>query len=390
MSARLRVLAALPTPPPYSGPEVVADLLLRTGFGPDIEVSHVRTNVHARNAGKGHVSAHSLLSLARVWLQLVGVIVTRRPSLLFLYLAQNTTGFVRDALLVLTARLAGLRVVVQVHGANFDNFRKDAPFLLSKLIEFVLHQISDVVVLADRFRPQFAGLLPAERCRVISNPVDVVAGPTRGLRHPPCTILFMGHLSRAKGFADVIECAPRVLEAVPGVRFEFAGEWLPDEQNIHRDEAGRPLERAADLGVRVADLMSRYADRVQLLGVITGDAKAAAFRRAHIFVLPSYSEGLPAAVMEAMAAGLPVVVTPVGALPQILVDKTHAVFVAPGDVTGLGTALIELGRDADRCARMGETNRAYVQERFSPSRIAADFASCFRNEGREGSFACTN
>lgn len=376
MTAALRVLAALPTPPPYSGPEAVAALLLETGLGPDIELCHVRTNVHHSNADKGRVTPASLTRLAVALLKTVATIVQRRPQLLFIYLSQNQTGFLRDALFIAVARCARMGVVVQVHGANFANFRRAASWPLRRLIALAFRWIDDVVVLADRFRPQFDGLVASDHVWVVPNAVRENLAAVRQRDEAGCVFLFMGHLSPAKGFVDLVRAAPRVLEELPQARFEFAGEWLSEERNIHLDQWERPMA-SSDGRASSAALASTYGSRARFLGVVSGAAKADALGRAQVFVLPSYSEGFPMAVLDAMAAGLPLVVTPVGALPELLTSD-HAVFVEPGDVDGLAAALIRVGQDRARRQVMGAANRALVNECFTPERAAESLARCVR------------
>jgi len=372
----LRVLAALPTPPPYSGPETVAALLLRSGLGPGARLIHVRTNVQKSNASKGHVTGSSLARLAAAWVRALVAIARDRPHVLYLYLSQNWTGFLRDLIFIWTARCARLAVVVQIHGSNFSNFVLAASPFFRSLIRRSFRSIDDVVVLADRLKPQVAGLVPDDRVWVVPNAVSTGTPWRPRPDRATCTFFFMGHLSVAKGFADLLRAVPLVLEAEPDARFEFAGEWVVDDRNIHSDERQAPVGRHQRLAAECSDLCSRFGSRVRLLGLVSGAAKDEAFERADVFVLPSYSEGLPMAILEAMEACLPLVVTPVGALPEILTSNTHGVFVEPGDVNALVSALLQLARDTGLRGRMGVANARLVRERFTPACVSTALRQC--------------
>lgn len=87
-------------------------------------------------------------------------------------------------------------------------------------------------------------------------------------------------------------------------------------------------------------------DRVETPGWMTGATKAQWLARATIYALPSYAEGLPMSVLEAMAAGAPVVATPVGGISDVLSDGVHGLLVPPGDVVALVAALARLLDDA--------------------------------------------
>ena len=375
-AAKLRVLAALPTPPPYSGPEMAAALLLASGLGPDVELIHVRTNAQTSNSTKGHVTGRSVARTVVAWIEAVASIARRRPHILYFYLSQNRTGFLRDLLFIATARCAGLAVVVQLHGANFSNFVLDASPPFRKLIRWSFRWIDDVVVLAERLKLQFAGLVPRDRLWVVPNAVSSDRPWAARCDSEGCTFLFMGHLSIAKGFVDLLRAVPAVLDAAPDARFEFAGEWLPEERNIHRDERRREVGSEQLAEAEFERLRSCYGNRVQRLGLVSGTMKAESLQRAHVFVLPSYSEGLPIAVLEAMEAGLPLVVTPVGALPEVLTPDEHALFVDPGDIRALANALLRMARDGDLRSRLGAANAQLVRERFTPVRVSTALRQC--------------
>jgi glycosyltransferase involved in cell wall biosynthesis len=353
-------------------------MLLAHGV-PPFALDHVPTGVHQNNRRKGGLSPPLLGAAVAMWLRLLSRLLRCRPRLMFLFLSQNKSGFARDALLILTAAAFGTRVVAQVQGSNFGNFYQHAHPALQRLIRLTVSRLARVILLAERHRPQFAGLLPADRIRVMPNPVaaeafEVVQPDHDG--HEGCTVFFMGHLSQAKGFVDLVAAAPTVLDAVPGARFVFAGDWLQAENNILFDESGRPLNTDPALPhQRWKALQRRYGERVQLAGVVRGPDKTSAFRSADVFAFPSYSEGFPMVVLEAMAAGLPLVVTPVGALPEVLAPGANACFVQPGDVDGLAQVLLRLAQDpAARCA-MGQANRALAEQRFSVDAVVAQLSA---------------
>ena len=84
-----------------------------------------------------------------------------------------------------------------------------------------------------------------------------------------------------------------------------------------------------------------------------------------IFILPSYTEAIGLSVMEAMAAQLPVIVTAAGALPDMLTEGTHCLFVKPGDPSGLAQQLVRLCADRALRLRMGQANRSIIEERYN-------------------------
>jgi glycosyltransferase involved in cell wall biosynthesis len=123
--------------------------------------------------------------------------------------------------------------------------------------------------------------------------------------------------------------------------------------------------------------VARYAERlgiadaVKFTGWVGPSGKRALLEAATVLALPSYEEALPMSVLEAMAAGLPVVVSPVGGMPEIVADGVAGLFAAPGDVTTLHRQLKKLLLDRSLAARMGAAARESVRLRCAPGRVLA-------------------
>ena len=94
-------------------------------------------------------------------------------------------------------------------------------------------------------------------------------------------------------------------------------------------------------------------------------------------VLPSYSEGLPYALLEAMAAGIPVIVTPVGAIPDVVVHCKHGHLVPIRNPRAIADSLIALSGDREQLSRMGQACRLRVDAAYSIDRVTGQLAACY-------------
>ena len=114
-------------------------------------------------------------------------------------------------------------------------------------------------------------------------------------------------------------------------------------------------------------------DQVLFLGWVKGEQKDLLFRKASVFCLASYTEGFPMAVLDAWSYGIPVISTPVGGLPDVLLDGENVLFFQPGDIDGLSDKLkclltddslrLRLS-DASLCLANGEFSVSYVNEQM--------------------------
>lgn len=193
-----------------------------------------------------------------------------------------------------------------------------------------------------------------ETVEVIANGVTPALAPPPHRRELPPVILYSGRLRSRKAVAVLLAAMPRVLAAVPNCRLVVVGDG---EQGAHVAAAVRERGLAA---------------HVELAGALPRPAAMARLAEADVFCLPSIYEGLPLAILEAMAAGLPVVATAVSGNPEAVEDGITGLLVPPESAAALADALIALLADPERRRAMGEAARARIAERFSIDRIAAE------------------
>jgi len=307
-------------------------------------------------------------------LQLAWLMLRHRPDLVYTNLAQNLGGFASYASFILIVALFRRPVVVRVMGDGFGHFYRRSPAPLRLVIGLTLGRIDRFVVRAEAQKQQFAGLAPPARLRVVYSGIDTAEfdQPRARARGGEAQVLFVGYLTKAKGAFDLLQAVPRVAGQVPRVRFRLMGERVDIERNITYID--NPESNRAILGRLLAE--PGVAEHVELLGVRAGQAKISAFVEADLLVLPSYAEAFPTVVLEAMAAGLPVVATPVGALPEAL-DERSIRFVAPGDVGRLAEAIVELLQHPSRAAAIAESGRAYAARHFGWQRFVQAVSSIY-------------
>ena len=113
---------------------------------------------------------------------------------------------------------------------------------------------------------------------------------------------------------------------------------------------------------------SRIADSVTFLGWANEEKKAELAKECLVFVLPSLAEGLPMAMLEAMASGSAVIATKVGGIPEVIDDGVNGLLVDPGDEEGLAGAIVRCAEDDDLAHRLAAAGRDTVVSRFSMTR----------------------
>jgi glycosyltransferase involved in cell wall biosynthesis len=165
-------------------------------------------------------------------------------------------------------------------------------------------------------------------------------------RTSPVKLLYAGRIVRDKGLLEAVEAVALLRDAGFSAELELVG-WIGEGDPIGSDIAAV----ARELGV---------GDRVTFGGYVpTGPRLMARYAQAHVFVLPTYWDSLPRSMMEAMAAGLPVVVSPVGGIGHYLRDRETAMFVEPRSASSVAGAVRELIEDQELRLRIARAGREW-------------------------------
>ena len=275
----------------------------------------------------------------------------------------------------LAGRLARVPVVAHMHIENHFRHQRAAAAVSRTLDNRTARWCARILAVSDDTRRAFERQgYPARLLETVYNGIDLPAqrngGALRAELGIPEQAPLAGEIARlcdVKGQRELIRAAAQV----PELRVVLVGEDL---------EAGGAfragLEREAEkLGV---------GDRVHFTGY-RADAQAL-LDELDVFVLPSWIEGLPLTVLEAMARGKPVVATPVGGTPELVVDGETGVLVPPRDAEALADALRSLAADPERARALGAAGRARVAEHFSAQamtrRVLAVYDEIVSRRGR--------
>jgi glycosyltransferase involved in cell wall biosynthesis len=234
------------------------------------------------------------------------------------------------------------------------------PWLTERFVRWVVRRCDVVLCQSPLAAEKLVELYRCDRRRIAVVPNWIDAGPylplararqERGGFSTPPVVLYMGWLEAFKGIFTLLTALGRLAEAGRAVRVVYCGSG-GDRQRL--------AERIDDAGLQ---------DRVELRGWVDGEAKMAAYGEADLFVLPSEREGLPNALLEAMAAGLPVVATPVGGIPSVVEPGIHGLLVPPDDPEKLAQAVADILDDPARAREMGRSGHEKIMADHDMSRL---------------------
>ncbi len=266
---------------------------------------------------------------------------------------------VRKSILCVLARRLGLPVILHLHGADFFDFHDRLAAPPRALLRAALHQADTILVIGTAWRTRLVHDLGIAPARVIVVPNGVQASSPATTAGCPPHILFLGRLGERKGVGDLITALASPLLANRSWTATIAGDG----------DAAPYADRIAAHGLQY---------RISLPGWRNGPQAACLLGSASILVLPSYHEVMPMAVLEAMARGIAIVTTPVGAVPEILRHGESALLVPPGAPDRLAEALARLLDNPAERVRLGEAARAVWAARLDATITAAALQSIYR------------
>ncbi len=282
-------------------------------------------------------------------LRFVTLLARGRVGLLHAHAATGLS-FWRKAVFAALARTAGAPVVWHVHGAEMHRFYAAHGTRGRARIRHQLEAAARVVVLSRSWRDFVQDIAPRARVEIVVNHVQLP--PVQDCRRPHAglTVLFLGMLGQRKGIYDLLPAFKGVAQHVDGVRLLVGG----------NGEVEQTAQMVRELGL---------TDTVEVLGWVSGEAKRALLAQADVFVLPSYNEGLPVSVLEAMSYGVPVISTRVGGIPELVREGVDGYLIDAGDRAALEDRMLRLVGDAALRRAMGDAARARIEAEYSEAAV---------------------
>lgn len=290
-------------------------------------------------------------------------LIRHRPAIVHLNTSLEPKSYWRDIAYLLIARLLERKVVYQVHGGALPEDFFAGNRILTGLLRWVLEQPDVVVLLAEVELNAYRRFLPKQRLEVVPNAIEALTDNLVVEKtDTPIHLVYLGRIVENKGIFEVVETLAMLVGQGRELRLTIAGNG-PDEERLRA--------RVNALGL---------ADRVEFKGPVFGEDKDRLWRAGHVFAFPTYHrEGLPYALLEAMAAGAVPVTTRVGAIPDVMQDEVHGLLVEARDTKDLARAITRLDDDRALLSRMAESGQNRVLAYYTTTRLADDFARIYES-----------
>lgn len=269
----------------------------------------------------------------RAYIEFSKVLKEFRPELVHIHSSFGGS-FYRMQPFIYMARSKGIPVIDHCHGADFDAFYTKASRSKKKRVKKVFDNFAKVIVLSDEWKNKLLNFVPENKLVVIQNyckpKSEEFVNELIDERFEKKQVLFLGEIGKRKGgydFADIVKAA---VKENPEISFIFGGSGSKEDEKSIKDKIDA-------LGV---------SSRVSFPGWVRNSEKEKLLKESGVFLLPSYQEGLPMAILDTMAYGLPIVSTNVGGIPWLVKNGENGYTFEPGDAEQIGKGIARLFQDA--------------------------------------------
>jgi len=286
-----------------------------------------------------------------------------KPDMLHVNPSFDSKAFFRDSVCVIIGKLCKKKIIIQFHGGKPKEFFQKWSWF-RWYIHYVIRSSDKVIVLSEVVAKEITSIVPAHKLVKIPNTVNTQMYFNKSLLvkdvgSSKIKIIFLSRFLKTKGVYDIIEAIPMVVKECPLTIFVFAGSGK-EEDNLRNISKSKKL--------------TRY---IEFLGYVKGDKKVRALISSDIFVLPTYSEGFPYVLAEAMAAGLPIITCDEGAISEYVQDGVNGFIIPSKRPDVLAKKIVLLIKNMDLRTRMGRLNRKIAVRKLDTNLVVDQYKNIY-------------
>jgi glycosyltransferase involved in cell wall biosynthesis len=294
-----------------------------------------------------HIDGSKIAKLLKAlsgYIKFIRICLKQKPDILHIHSSFGAS-FYRKAVFIYIGKLFKIAVINHIHGAEFDTFYENASPLKKKIVRKVYSKHDVTVVLSQEWKKKFQEIVSKESVIVLENfapdPEAVYE-----MKNRENYILFLGEVGRRKGAYDIPAVVEKIVKERQDVKFLVCGNG--------------DIEKVRDILIK-----RNLHQYVEFKGWIDLQEKARVLNMSKVFFLPTYNEGLPMSILEAMAYGIPVVSTEVGGIPSLVSNGENGYIFKPGSIEEFSKAILKLLEQDELSSSIYINNREKIRSYYS-------------------------
>lgn len=280
------------------------------------------------------------------YLKILWQMIINKPDIVHMHMSYKGS-FVRKYYIHILCKFFGVKDIIHLHGSEFEKWYYSSNEYIKKKIRKLLEEVSCVIVLGEEWEKVIRKITPDARIETISNGIKIPS-KTVSWRKDKCEVLFLGVLILRKGVTDLLKAISLLdkKNRIGNMHFTIAGTGS-EEERLKYECRKLNIEKV-----------------VTFVGWIDGEKKKYYLENSQIMVSPSYNEGLPISILEAISYGMPVVSTDVGDISHVVRNNKNGILVKPGDIDGLAEALLNVSKE-ENFINMSKMSKKIAEEDYN-------------------------
>lgn len=333
---------------------VISQILKHDWESEGVTLRFIPTYIEANNIKK---ILYFIIAYLKIFIQ----ILFERPDVVYIHMSYRGS-FQRKYIIHRLCKKFGIKDIVHLHGSEFKKWFYSLKSNQQKQVRNFLKECSSIIVLGLEWKNAISSIETEANIIVLSNTVEIKKD-TVVWKNDKNKLLFLGVLIKRKGVGDLLE-AVHILQKknmFNGWKLIVAG--TGEEEEILQVQTDK-------LGLN---------NLIEFTGWIDGEKKQELLRECQVLVLPSYNEGLPMAILEAMSYGMPVIATNVGDICSAVINEKNGYITEAGDVLALAEAIGKVIGDKDVWNIFSNASKVIIEEKFNEKNYFMDLMQIWEN-----------
>lgn len=319
------------------GMATVINQLLSSSLKDHFDIKYIATHCDGSQADKAGKAISAFFAYLLY-------LIKARPEIIHIHSASRAS-FYRKSFFIIVAKLLANKVIFHLHGGEFMEFyTNESSRLRRNIIKTILIKTDLVIALSNSWEKRLHSILPTLPIKVLPNAITIPDSISISSHKVP-VIIFIGRVEQKKGFPDLMAAAEILKSRKVNFNCIICGDG---DIKYWKDQCAA----------------KNLSNEFDFKGWVTNSLKHDLLCESDIFVLPSYNEGMPMSVLEAMAYGIPVIATTVGGIPEIINNGVNGFLIHIGDIIALADKLEILLLNKDFAKQIGQAGRQTVQQKF--------------------------
>lgn len=302
-----------------------------------------------------------LIYFSFAYLRIVKKFLFDKPDVVHIHMSYRGS-FARKYSIHKLCRKFNIPDIIHLHGSEFEKWFNSCDEKKQRQIKTLLSESSRFIVLGNEWNNVIEKIEPSTNTVVVSNTVHIPIETVKW-NSESFTFLFLGVLIPRKGVMDLLDAFSKIKEKY-------------SDKNIKLIITGTGSQEE-EIKQKCHQLL--LEESVEFAGWITGDTKKKLILQSQALVLPSYNEGLPIAILEAMSYGMPIISTTVGDIASAVLEGQNGYLLNPGDILSLTEGMEKVMAGEEDFTKLSHASKQLAREKFSDEKYYAQMSDCYRN-----------